>query len=273
MVSRRGFTLIELLVVISIIALLIAILLPALGEARRAAQQLQSSTQQRGIHQGFVIYANDNKELYPGVEQATGSYADRFVDQNDIDTIRSGGTNAGRSTTSRVAIACDEQLFTPDYAISPAETNPDVQRWEEDQQYRHNNDHLTSYAFSKFIEANVSAGENGRLAEWRSTANGRAIVIGDRATRMGEWNNPDTYQSLWSKGEPGWLGTVVFNDNSTFLSYDKTVEDTNYNGHRNTEPDDLFIGAYHRNVGRNGGDKANNCDIAVGDGGNSLAAD
>ena len=69
MKTRKGFTLVELLVVISIIALLIGILLPALGAARRTARLMQSNTQVRGIHQAMLIYSDGNREKYPGAKQ------------------------------------------------------------------------------------------------------------------------------------------------------------------------------------------------------------
>ena len=56
---RKGFTIIELLVVVSIIALLIGILLPALGRARDSALQSTSLSNLRQISAGLAAYAGD----------------------------------------------------------------------------------------------------------------------------------------------------------------------------------------------------------------------
>ncbi|MEZ6241683.1 MAG: prepilin-type N-terminal cleavage/methylation domain-containing protein [Phycisphaerales bacterium] len=58
--NRHGFSLIELMVVIGIIALIIAIALPALGGARKSAKQLQALSNIAQTHTLFEQYAADN---------------------------------------------------------------------------------------------------------------------------------------------------------------------------------------------------------------------
>jgi prepilin-type N-terminal cleavage/methylation domain-containing protein len=62
---RLAFTLIELLVVITIIALMVAILLPALAQSRESARKIQCASQTRQVHLAFRTYAHDNQEWLP----------------------------------------------------------------------------------------------------------------------------------------------------------------------------------------------------------------
>jgi prepilin-type N-terminal cleavage/methylation domain-containing protein len=61
-VTRRAFTLIELLVVISIIALLIGILLPALGAARRSAQSVVCKSNSRQLLTAIALHNSNRKD-------------------------------------------------------------------------------------------------------------------------------------------------------------------------------------------------------------------
>ncbi len=70
-----GFTLIELLVVISIIALLVGILLPALGAARRSALSIKSVSNLRQVGIGMASYNTERMGFYPIHSSAIPSIA------------------------------------------------------------------------------------------------------------------------------------------------------------------------------------------------------
>lgn len=84
-ISRRvkGFTLIELLVVIAIIAILAAVLLPVIAQARRKAVRAEDINNMRQMTQGSIMYAGDFHDYFPILSLgAANSAAGQF---NNID--------------------------------------------------------------------------------------------------------------------------------------------------------------------------------------------
>jgi len=64
-VDTSGFTLVELLVVIGVLALLLGVLVPALGQARRAARSMVGAGRQREVVMAANLYAADHESWYP----------------------------------------------------------------------------------------------------------------------------------------------------------------------------------------------------------------
>ena len=74
-----GFTLIELLVVISIIALLVGILLPALGSARETAKRIKCLSNSKQITIAEVAYSTSNKEFFVPYMKTLDQHPSQYV--------------------------------------------------------------------------------------------------------------------------------------------------------------------------------------------------
>ena len=72
--KKRGFTLIELLVVITIIALLVSILMPALSKAKDQARQIVCATSLKSQIAGIIIYTSQNNGKVPIIPDAANGW-------------------------------------------------------------------------------------------------------------------------------------------------------------------------------------------------------
>ena len=120
---RYGFTLVELLVVVSIIALLLAILLPSLKNAREQAKSVQCKSNLRGIGQAFTMYA----EKYDGVWP---SPVDHLNSQNRWPVpFHKGGIITAKYATfdsaGKQITSADKSIF-----LCPSERAPRIVPWD-----------------------------------------------------------------------------------------------------------------------------------------------
>lgn len=115
--GRRGFTLIELLVVISIIAMLIALLLPALKQARTAANFVRCMSNQRQVMTAYISYTLENKDAVPQLMLGT-NYMAHVLDPWDTRTQKPA-VNMGvlyathYLTDGRIGTCADHRWSTP----------------------------------------------------------------------------------------------------------------------------------------------------------------
>lgn len=243
--TYQAFTLIEVLVVIFIIALLLGILLPALGAARRATRQMINGTQVRGIHQGMILYAQTNNDWFPGIVAETDSRTHLNATDHPGRFPNQPATQTGAHPAVRFRELIDERLIDSRYLLSPAEVKDPLIE---------DADALTTANYS-YALLQIAIVADHRTTDWRGTNNGQAVVIADRAVSSdanggasgGGGGSQTLIKSVHTDpgaSEKEWKGSVGFNDNHVNFETDELV-DTVYGSqrHKTLTPDDNLFQA------------------------------
>jgi len=171
---NRGFTLIELLVVISIIALLIAILLPALGAARRSASNAQCLSRMRSMAIAITAFEVENKGLIPPAFNGNNNAA-----------LFGGGIGDDKHFSDFFApymdIADDQET---DYYLCPDSTLEPLP-----------NQRRLSYSANERVMVNRLTQKTVSMASVRRPS--EIVAMGDAAQNSGQGSSGPNYSGQW----------------------------------------------------------------------------
>jgi prepilin-type N-terminal cleavage/methylation domain-containing protein/prepilin-type processing-associated H-X9-DG protein len=118
-ITSRGFTLIELLVVIAIIAILAAMLLPALAKAKGKALRIQCTSQQKQLGIGITLFTLDRNDMFPPA--AYGAANGQLSWDVYIHSYL-----GGRAAEADLNQGIVDLAFAPKIVVCPADRGPKV---------------------------------------------------------------------------------------------------------------------------------------------------
>ena len=223
----RGFTLVELLVVVGIIALLISILLPALGKAAAESRSVKDGTQIKEIHQAMNTFALSNNGRYP-IPGLINRLADPELGQSpNLGPEDFVLNHSSHFYSSMIA----QQLISPSILIGPTEVNPKfvVKEDYNYDTYDPGSDRYWDPTFKAYLKprsnssyAHLSICGKRKKESWRASSSPNMPMIGTRAPGIAPSTsiiNPDdpsyTHSQTLLLHSPSrlWSGNVCFNDN------------------------------------------------------------
>jgi len=246
----RGLTVVHVVIIVAVVGFIVfvlgavflaAIMLPALGKARKAAQQIKDGTQVRGIHQAMVIWAGSNRELYPlpsrldrqGATVAPGAP----TNPKPGSAADAADPQRAKDTTANIfSIMIFNNMLTPEIMVSPAEPNanivqmlnynftrptkavsPQNAQWDpafsadftagkSNVSYAH----MQPSGLLVSPDPEIKGAPSGRMVQWRDTYDGTTAILGTRFPQVASVNPSSPTTTTPTFVNPNSLSTRFF---------------------------------------------------------------
>ncbi len=222
-INRAGFTLVELLVVVAIIALLLSILLPAMGRAKEQANRAVCGNNLNGLFKSFSIYAQTYQDKFPQYSRTDSSGADPGVaggfealllDVPDVTDAAIKNAMASNITAALYIMINEESATAKSYTCPSASDVRDPQDSPVTQYDFTGPDHL-SYSPVNFYH--IDPDGQGQRGYWQANVPGDVVILGDDNDNTKDINAADfdskIDRELWNGRNHNRAGqNVLFGD-------------------------------------------------------------
>lgn len=216
--NRKGFTLIELLVVIAIIALLLSIIMPALGKAKIFAQEIICKTNLHQYHIATEVYANDFKDRFP--DPWTSLYSKmQFSTETENRRFCRWHNPAFNLQTYADKTDTDGKAYAGPYWPYLAATKAHVCPTFANVAKRHGQSHQNHYPEIDKFEVQFSYSMNGILSNGTGL---KRSQIGSSPSQTFLWAEENMWLLKTKTTPVVQLSTYVLNDNSLLPYFDVT---------------------------------------------------